>query len=122
MSTKQDKEALIQEIVAAIQDLKGEDIQILDMTGIENAVADYFVICSGNSNTQVNALGGKIEKEVRNNLQDRPFHTEGYSNSEWVLLDYINVVVHIFQKNIREYYDIEGLWGDAKVTKIANLD
>ena len=122
MSTKQDKEALIQQIVAAIQDVKGEDIQILDMTAVENAVAEYFVICSGNSSTQVNALGGKIEKEVRNNLNDRPWHVEGYANSEWVLLDYVNVVVHVFQKHIREYYDIEGLWGDAKVTKIADLD
>lgn len=84
---------------------------------IENTVADTFIICSANSNTQVSAIAGNVEKKVRNELQDRPWHVEGAENSLWVLVDYVSVVVHIFQRHIREYYDIESLWGDAKVTK-----
>jgi ribosome-associated protein len=83
-------------------------------------VADYFVICSGNSNTQVSSIAGNVEKKVRNELQDRPWHVEGSENAMWVLVDYISVVVHVFQKHIREYYDIEELWGDAKVITVEN--
>lgn len=113
-----EKKLLLDKIVEAIQDTKGEDIRILDLTHIENAVADYFVVCSANSNTQVSAIAGTIEKKVRNELKDRPWHTEGVENAMWVLMDYVSVVVHVFQKHIREYYDIEDLWSDAKVTVI----
>ena len=82
-------------------------------------MADYFVICSGNSNTQVSSIAGNVEKKVRNELQDRPWHVEG-RKTQWVLVDYISVVVHVFQKHIREYYDIEELWGDAKVITVEN--
>lgn len=94
----------------------------MDLTNIENAAADYFIICSANSNTQVNAIAGNIERRVRNELKERPWHTEGEENALWVLVDYISVVVHVFQKHIREYYDIEDLWSDAKVTVIENQD
>ena len=94
----------------------------MDLTNIENASADYFIICSANSNTQVNAIAGNIERRVRNELKERPWHTEGEENALWVLVDYISVVVHVFQKHIREYYDIEDLWSDAKVTVIENQD
>lgn len=114
------KEQLIQQIVDAIQDVKGEDIMIFDLSKIENSVAETFIICSGNSNTQVSAIAGSIEKKVRNELQERPWHVEGTENALWVLVDYVSVVVHVFQKHIREYYDIEELWGDAKITKIEN--
>ena len=120
MSKNTEKEALIAKIVDAIQDTKGEDIKILDLTKIENSVADHFVICSGNSNTQVSYIDGNVEKKVRNELQDRPWHVEGSENAMWVLVDYISVVVHVFQKHIREYYDIEELWGDAKVITVEN--
>ena len=120
MSKNTEKEALIAKIVDAIQDTKGEDIKILDLTKIENSVADYFVICSGNYNTQVSSIAGNVEKKVRNELQDRPWHVEGSENAMWVLVDYISVVVHVFQKHIREYYDIEELWGDAKVITVEN--
>lgn len=116
-----EKEILIDKIVDAIQDVKGEDIMIFDLTGIENSVAETFIICSANSNTQVSSIAGSVEKKVRNELQDRPWHVEGTENSMWVLMDYVSVVVHIFQKHIREYYDIEELWGDAKITKIENV-
>lgn len=116
MNTDIQKQALIDKIIEAIQDTKGEDIKILDFTHIENSVADYFVICSASSNTQVSAIAGNVEKKVRNELKDRPWHVEGEENAMWVLVDYVSVVVHVFQKHIREYYDIEDLWSDAKVT------
>ena len=116
------KEALINKIIEAIQDVKGEDIKIFDLSGIENSVAETFIICSGNSNTQVSAIAGTIEKKVRNELKDRPWHVEGADNALWVLVDYVYVVVHIFQKHIRDYYEIEELWGDAQITEIPNLD
>ncbi|WP_159950709.1 ribosome silencing factor [Polaribacter septentrionalilitoris] len=109
---------LIAVILKGIDDVKGDDIQLLDLREIENTVCDYFVICSGNSNTQVNAISGSIQKIVSKELQDKPWHVEGESNAEWVLMDYVNVVVHIFQKHVRDFYDIESLWGDAKITEI----
>ena len=118
MSKNTEKEQLIAKIVEAIQDIKGEDIKILDLSNIENSVAETFVICSGNSNTQVAALAGSVEKKVRNDLKDRPWHVEGSENAMWILVDYISVVVHIFQRQIRDYYEIEELWGDAKVISI----
>jgi ribosome-associated protein len=109
---------LIAEIIKGIDDVKGENIQLLDLREIENTVCDYFIICSGNSNTQVKAISGSIQKTVSKSLKDKPWHVEGELNAEWVLMDYVNVVVHVFQKQIREYYDIESLWGDAKITLI----
>lgn len=109
---------LISVILKGIDDVKGEDIQLIDLRGIENTVCDYFIVCSGNSNTQVNAISGSVQKIVSKELRDKPWHIEGKDNSEWVLMDYVNVVVHIFQKHIRDFYDIESLWGDAKITKI----
>ncbi|MCI2230096.1 ribosome silencing factor [Polaribacter sp. MSW13] len=109
---------LIAVIIKGIDDVKGEDIQLLDLREIENTVCDYFIICSGNSNTQVNAISGSVQKIVSKELKDKPWHVEGQGNSEWVLMDYVNVVVHIFQKQVREFYDIESLWGDAKITEI----
>jgi ribosome-associated protein len=110
---------LIAEIIRGIDDVKGENIQLLDLREIENTVCDYFIICSGNSNTQVKAISGSIQKNVSKSLKDKPWHIEGEINSEWVLMDYVNVVVHVFQKQIREFYDIESLWGDAKITLIS---
>lgn len=119
MTKKQaNTDELISVILKGIDDVKGENIQLLDLREIDNTVCDYFVICSGNSNTQVNAISGAIHKVVSKELKDKPWHVEGTANAEWVLMDYVNVVVHIFQKQVREYYDIESLWGDAKITQI----
>ncbi|MEO8933373.1 MAG: ribosome silencing factor [Xanthomarina sp.] len=109
---------LIANILSGIEDVKGKDISILDLRDIENTVCDYFIICEGNSNTQVNAIVNSIQKKVSKELKDKPWHIEGEDNAEWVLMDYVNVVVHVFQKHIRTYYDIEGLWGDAKTTVV----
>ncbi|PDS26870.1 ribosome silencing factor [Flavobacterium branchiophilum] len=107
-------------IIKGIEEVKGNDIDILDLRLIDNASCDYFVICNGNSNTQVNAIVNSIQKTVSKAIKDKPWHVEGSDNAEWVLMDYVNIVVHVFQKHIREYYNIESLWGDAKITSIEN--
>ena len=109
---------LITTILSGIEDVKGKEITILDLRDIENTVCDYFISCEGTSNTQVNAIVNSVQKKVSKALKDNPWHVEGSDNAEWVLMDYINVVVHVFQKHIRQYYDIESLWGDAKTTVI----
>ena len=111
---------LLANIIKGIEEVKGNDIDILDLRGIDNTVCDYFVICNGTSNTQVNAIVNSIQKIVSKELKDKPWHVEGTENGEWVLMDYVNIVVHVFQKHIREYYNIESLWGDARITSIAN--
>lgn len=111
---------LLANIIKGIEEVKGNDIDILDLREIDNTVCDYFVICNGNSNTQVNAIVSSIQKIVSKELKDKPWHVEGTENGEWVLMDYVNIVVHVFQKHIREYYNIESLWGDARITSIAN--
>lgn len=113
-----DADQIVAEIIKGIEEVKGQEIQILDLRDIENTVCDYFVICSGTSNTQVNAIVNSVQKLVSKSLKEKPWHVEGSDNAEWVLLDYVHVVVHVFQKHIREFYDIEGLWGDAKSVSI----
>ena len=113
-----DPDELITLIITGIEDVKGQNINILDLRSIENSVCDYFLICDGNSNTQVNAIVNSIQKKVSKSAHEKPYQIEGVENAEWVLMDYINIVVHVFQKHKREYYDIENLWGDAKITEI----
>lgn len=110
---------LIAKIIEGIEEVKGQNIDILDLRDIENTVCDYFIICNGTSNTQVAAIVNSVQKVASKELKEKPWHVEGLDNSEWVLMDYVNVVVHVFQKHIREFYDIESLWGDAKITSIA---
>lgn len=111
---------LISLIIKGMEDIKGENISLLDLRGIDNTVCDYFIICDGNSNTQVNAITNSVQKIVSKAIHEKPYQIEGIENSEWVLMDYVNVVVHVFQKQIREFYDIESLWGDAKITTISS--
>lgn len=115
---KTNVDQLIAVILSGIEDVKGQNISILDLREIENTVCDYFIICEGTSNTQVNAIVNSVQKKVSKETKDKPWHIEGSDNAEWVLMDYVNVVVHVFQKHIREYYDIESLWGDAITTEI----
>ncbi|KPM31841.1 Iojap-like protein [Croceitalea dokdonensis DOKDO 023] len=116
--SKAGADELIALVLSGIEEVKGVDINLLDLREIENTVCDYFIICNGTSNTHVNAIVSSIQKTVSKAIKDKPWHVEGSENAEWVLMDYVNVVVHVFQKQIREYYDIEGLWGDAKVTVV----
>ena len=119
MQKKQaETDQLITQIIQGIENVKGQDIEILDLREIENTVCDYFIICNGTSNTQVNAIVNSIQKSVSKALKEKPWHVEGSDNAEWILLDYVHIVVHVFQKHIRAFYDIEGLWGDAKSVKI----
>ena len=108
----------IAEIIKGMEEIKAQDIQILDLREIENTVCDYFIICTGTSNTQVNAIVNSVQKTVSKSLHEKPWHIEGSDNAEWVLMDFVHVVVHVFQKHIREFYDIESLWGDAKTMTI----
>ena len=109
---------LISKIIFGIEDVKGVDLNIMDLTGIANTVCGYFIICTGTSNTHVTAIVNSIRKNVSKQLKEKPFSIEGNENQEWVLIDYVDVVVHIFQREIREYYDIENLWGDAKIINV----
>ncbi|WP_457618573.1 ribosome silencing factor [Lutibacter sp.] len=115
-------DGLIAVILKAIDEVKGLDIQLLDLREIENTVCDYFIISTGTSNTHVNAISSAIQKQVGKLSKEKPWHVEGKGNAEWILIDYVNVVVHVFQKHIRDYYDIESLWGDAKITEIASAN
>ncbi len=106
--------------VAGLQEKKGKDIVVIDLKHIKNAFADYFVIASGTSSTQVDGLSDSVEEVIFKGCKEHPWHREGKENSEWVLLDYINVVVHIFQDEKRQYFDLENMWGDGIVTHISS--
>lgn len=112
-TTKKEKEALLNAIVHGLQEVKGKDIVVLDLEKIPNAVCSKFIICHGDSNVQVESLAESVEKETREQLNERPVHREGMANAEWIILDYFNIVVHIFQRSTREFYDLERLWADA---------
>ncbi len=101
--------------VKGIQEKKGTDIVVINLKKIGNAVASYFVICTGSSDTQLQAIAESVEKEVYLNCEENPWHKEGFQNREWILIDYVDVVIHIFKREVREYYGIEDLWGDAEI-------
>jgi ribosome-associated protein len=115
---KADSEKLSKAIVNGMQEIKALDIVVMDLREIKNAVADFFVICSGNSDKQLSAIADSIDKEVFKKLKENPWHTEGKNNKEWLILDYITVVAHVFKKEHRKFYSLEKLWGDAQITKI----
>ena len=120
MKEKYISNELITNIINSIEEVKGEEVILIDMKKIDNSPCDYFIICDGSSNTQVNAIVSKIKKNVSKLLSEKPLNIEGLENCKWVLIDYINIVVHVFQKEIRKYYNIESLWGDAKQTKFVS--
>jgi ribosome-associated protein len=113
-----DSEKLSKAVVAGMQEKKAQDIVVMDMRDTKNAIADFFVICSGSSDKQVEAIARSVDEEVEKKLKENPWHMEGKNNKEWVILDYITVVVHIFRKDKREFYALEKLWGDAHITEI----
>ena len=123
MKEKNSSKGLITNIIKSIEEVKGEEVVLIDMKKIDNSPCDYFIVCDGSSNTQVNAIVSKIKKNVSKLLSEKPLNIEGLENCKWVLIDYIDIVVHVFQKEIRQYYNIENLWGDAKHTKfVSNLE
>jgi len=111
-------ESIVEAAVAGIQEKKGHSIVVMNIKSTGSAIADYFVICDGNSSTQVSAIADSVEDEVRKLTGETPTYREGHINAEWILLDYINVVVHIFQKEQREFYGIERFWADADTKRI----
>jgi ribosome-associated protein len=116
---KDETQLLADAIVEGVLEVKGRNISVLDLKGIHNRVCDYFIICQADSNTQVNAIAGSVEEMVKKLTGERPYRKEGFENSEWILVDYVTVVVHIFQTQIRNFYNLESLWADAEVTEIA---
>tara|TARA_B110000116_G_C16642746_1_gene493649 strand:- start:423 stop:794 length:372 start_codon:yes stop_codon:yes gene_type:complete len=110
--------ALVDVIVKGMQEKKAENITVVDLRDIDNAVCDFFVISNANSNTQVNAIADSVQKETLETLGDKAWHKEGAESSEWILMDYVNVVAHIFQTPVRDFYALEELWGDAEITEI----
>lgn len=108
--------ALVSTIVEGMEDVKAQNITVLNLAELENSVCDYFIVCEGTSNTQVKAISARVEEKVRKTLDEKPWHVEGQDNSEWVLMDYVNIVAHVFQSETRKFYDLESLWGDAEIT------
>ena len=117
IKAKSEETSLIDEIIFGIEDVKGIEVNIMDLSKISNTVCKFFILCTGTSNTHVAAIANSVRKNVSKKLKEKPFSMEGIENQEWVLIDYVDVVVHIFQQNIREFYDIENLWGDAKISR-----
>lgn len=113
---------LTQAVVAGLQDRKGKSITLLDLREVKNSIADYFVICTGTSDTHVDALKTSVEVETSKQYKQDPWHVEGRENRQWILMDYVDVVVHIFQSDKRDRFGLEELWGDAKITQIPDLD
>ena len=111
-------EHLIDAIVEGIQRKKGIDIVKIDLTKINHSECKYFIICHGNSSTQVDSIAHSVEETVIELLNEKAWHIDGYRNSIWILLDYADIMVHIFQKEARQFYDLENLWADASIELI----
>ena len=105
---------LLENIIDAIQDVKGLEIISLDLRKLDSAISKYFIICTGTSSTHVNAIETSIKKTISKELGEKPFHTEGNGIGEWILMDYSDIIVHIFQEKTRTFYNIEDFWGDAE--------
>jgi len=113
-----EKNQLVESIIEGIQEKKGKNISVIQLKGMSGAVCDYFVICEGNSPTQVSALADSIEVIVSKNMKENPIRVHGQQLSEWIGMDYGNVIVHIFLPDLRSFYNIDNLWEDAKSVHI----
>lgn len=114
--------SLLNAIKTGIQEKKGKKIITADLCEIESASADFFIICEGNSSTQVNAIADNVSDYVLKNLGIKPFAFDGYQNAQWIVLDYGNIWVHIFQQETREFYNLEKLWSDAKLSETPDVE
>jgi ribosome-associated protein len=104
---------IIKTIIAAIQEKKGEKIISLDLRKINEAVADFFIICEASSSTQIRAIGENVEHRMKEKCEEAPYHHEGYSSQHWILIDYVNVVVHVMLPENRKFYRLEEVWSDG---------
>lgn len=111
-------EELADKIVEALEDFKGQEIVKIDLRKIENCFCSFFVICHGSSTTHVSGMADLIEEKVREDLCEKPYHTEGANQAQWIVLDYGDVVAHIFQQEQRFFYQLEDFWADAKITNV----
>jgi ribosome-associated protein len=114
VSSSAETSGLLDAIVDGMQEKKAKNITIINLTTIENRVCDYFVICDADSKTHVDAIADSVEEVVEKKTKEKAYHSEGYENSEWILIDYINIVAHVFLKETRDFYNIEALWADAE--------
>lgn len=119
-SLNDDPDFVLSQIVKGMQDKKAKEIVSLDLSGIPNTVTHYFVICHAQSKQQVSALYDNVVEEVQKNCGVKPFHREGIENSEWILIDYFDVVVHVFLEDTRAFYHLEDLWADATLKEYAS--
>ena len=117
-----DTKVLIEKIKEGIQEKKGKNIVIADLPKIEDTICKYFVICQGNSPSQVSAIVDSIKESTRKGADSKPFAVDGLRNTEWVAMDYADVLVHVFLPEARAFYNLEHLWADAKLTQIPDLD
>lgn len=115
-------EKLVDTIIKGIQEKKGQDITVVDLRGIDGAIASFFVICQGNTPTQVEAITDSVAETARIYAGEKPAHVVGLELAHWVAMDFTDVIVHIFVPDMRSYYNIENLWQDAQQTEIPNLD
>lgn len=114
-SPTQDSNSLVNIIVKGIQEKKGTNIQVIDLREVMNAYSDYFVICTGSSDTNVQSIADSVEELTRTLLDEKPSHIEGYQEANWILMDYFDCIVHVFKEDEREHYNLENLWADAKI-------
>ena len=109
-------EKLLEIVIEGLKNNKAKDIHVLNLKNLETAVSEYFIVCNGTSKTHVSSTAQSVEKEVKTVLGEHPWKKEGYTNGEWVLVDFSSIVVHVFQKEVRNFYNIEELWADAEIT------
>jgi len=109
---------LLAAIIEGLEEKKAKNITVLNLNKIYGRSFDYFVIADADSGTHVESIASSVEETAKKKANERPYHTEGWQNAEWILLDYINIIVHVFQRPVREFYNLEGLWADAEVQKI----
>ena len=112
--------ALSEKITQGMLEMKAVDIQIFDLRTVQHAIADFFVLCSGNSDIHIDSISQMIEKYAFEQAKQKPWHKEGYANKEWILIDFVDVVAHIFNKEKRAFYELEKLWADAKIYTLEN--
>jgi len=115
---KSESEKLSEVVINGIIEKKGKEILVMDLRDIHNSVSDFFIICHGTSNTHVEAIVDSVEHVVRTALGNKPWKKEGLQNAEWILIDFVDVVVHVFLEPSRKFYSLEDLWADAKITRV----
>lgn len=116
-----ENEQIVAKIVEGIQERKGKEIAVVNLTRLKESPCSYFVICEGDSSVHVNAIALSIKEYVREQIGVKPYAADGFENAEWIALDYGQIIVHVFQRHIRSFYDIEHLWSDGKIQRLENV-